>query len=360
VSARLATALLACGLAACGSTMNAWTHVLDVRPATTGASSTSSASEGTTYLGLPLRTGQIVFTESPDATSFVFSLVPAKFFDFTHAAIVSVEDGEAYVYEVSGEIVTLPLHERVMDNVAGEVHRRPFYEHVAPNLYAEVYDPPAGVDGTKVAAFARAEWQKKTPFDATFDYDDHSKLFCTELVALALEAGGAPKVALQPTNTNPSLRTGMKWLGVPLETALPAGVFLDPARYVGALGQFPSRAAAYAYFEAKREIHRRFTPDQRLGFVFTLHGTGKVDMRPEISNFAVKAIHLFDATDAKDLPAPGDPRIRAAVRALATNMFGPFAGDAKEGPGVADADDAPRAAEPPARAAYAMLPSTFR
>jgi hypothetical protein len=316
-----ALVILAACLSACGAASSGWTRVLDVKSSgaaavTPAASSASFAS----YLGLPLRTGQLVFTESPDATSFVFSLVPAKFYPFTHVAIVSIENGEPWVYEVSGEVVTLPLHERVMDNVAGEVHRRPFTDHITPNLYAEVYDLPPEIDGARVAAFARRHYERHTEFDAHFDYDDHSKLFCTELVALALEAGGGKPTPLEPTNTNPSLRTGMKWLGVPLETALPAGVFLDPARYVGSLGQFPSRTAAYAYFEAKREIHRRFTTDQRLGFLFDLHGTGKVDVRPEVGDFAFRASRLFDG--AAEPPPPGDPRIADAVQKLADDMFG--------------------------------------
>jgi hypothetical protein len=276
-----------------------------------------------TYLGLPLKSGQIVLTESPDATSMVFVLIPKTFYNFTHAAVVSMENGEPYVYEVSGGVSTFPIHTRVLDNVSGGVHRRSFYEHVAPNLYAEVFDPPEGTDGERIASFAREKYKAGAEFDAYFRYDEHEKLFCTEMVELALEFGGAKPLQLVPTNDNPSLRTGMKWLGVPLETALPAGLFADPARYVGALGQFPSRTAAYAYFEAKHEIHRRFTKDQRVGYLFHLKGSGMIDVRPEVGDFMNRATHLFD--DADPQPPPGDERITRSVRALADVMFGPVA-----------------------------------
>jgi hypothetical protein len=260
-----------------------------------------------TYNGLPIKSGQLVLTESPDATSFVFVLIPKKFYPFTHSAVISVEDGEPWVYDVTGEVKTLPFKSRLMDNVKGKMYRRRLFEYVAPNLYAEIYDPPEGADPEKIAAFARAKYKEGVEFDSYFDFHDHKKLFCSELVALAIENAGGPKIPIQESNPNPSIVEGMKWLGVPPGEALPAGVFADPARYVGALGQFPTRTHAWSYFEAKREIHRRFTMDQRLGFVAVMDNNGRLDV--------------------PNPPPPGDPRIRAAVRKLALEMMGPFAED---------------------------------
>jgi hypothetical protein len=307
----LLAALLAAPLG-CSSAGSIRTAVLGAR---------SDAAHPANFLGLPLRDGQIVLTESPDATSLVFAMIPRRFHDFTHAGIVAMEDGEPVVYEVSGEIVTFPLHSRVLDNVSGEVHRRPFLQYVAGNLYAEVMDVPDGVDGAKVAAWARDAYRRKVSFDAYFRWDEHEKLFCTELVELAMEAGGAKPQTFVPINDNPSLGVGIHWLGVPPDTALPAGVYYDPARYVGALGQFSSRTAAFAYFEAKRELHRRFQRSQRLGFLFTLSGYGSVGVRPELTRFTFDASHLFDGVP--DPPEPGDPRITREVRRFADATFGP-------------------------------------
>lgn len=279
-----------------------------------------------TYNGLPIRSGQLVLTESPDATSYVFVLIPEKFHPFTHAAIISVEDGEPWVYDVTGEVKTFPLKKRLMDNVKGKMYRRKLFEYVAPNLYAEIYDPPAGADGEKIAAYARQKYAEGIEFDSYFDFHDHSRLFCSELVALAIQDAGGPAMAPERSNPNPSVVKGMEWLGVPKGEALPAGAFADPSRYVGALGQFPTRSSAWLYFEAKRELHRRFTGDQRLGYLLTLDGNGRVDVRPEITAFTIKASHLFD--DDPSPPEPGDPRMTAAVRKLASQTFGPFADDA--------------------------------
>ncbi len=275
-----------------------------------------------TFNGLPIRSGQLVLSESPDSTSFVFTLIPKRFHPFTHVAIISVEDGEPWVYDVAGEIKTFPLAKSPLDNVVGTIYRRRLFEYVAPNLYAEIYDPPAGADPEKIAAFARKKYAEKVDFDAYFDFGDHSKLFCSEMVELAIREAGGPKTELEPSNPNPSIVEGMKWLKVPPGVSLPAGLYADPKRYVGALGQFPTRTAAWSYFEAKHELHRRFTMDQRLGFLVTIDGNGRIGVRPHITDFAIQASHLFDGEE--NPPPPGDPRIEAAVRKLAAETFGPF------------------------------------
>jgi hypothetical protein len=277
-----------------------------------------------TYNGLALRTGQIIVSESPDATSFLFVLIPKQFHPFTHAAILSIEDGEPWVYDASGELKSIPLEKSPLDNVVGTIYRRRLFEYAAPNLYAEIYDPPEGADPEKIAAFARQKYAEKVAFDAYFDFGDHSKLFCTEFVELAVRSAGGPANQLEPSSPNPSIVDGMTWLKVPPGVALPAALYADPKRYVGALGQFPSRTTAWSYFEAKGEIHRRFTMDQRLGFVLTLDGNGRIGVRKEVTDFAVAASHLFDGDPHP--PEPGDPRIRASVRKLAAEMLGPFPG----------------------------------
>jgi hypothetical protein len=275
-----------------------------------------------TYNGLSLRSGQIVLTESPDATSYVFFLIPKKFYAFTHAAVISVEDGEPWVYDITGEVKTLPFKRRVLDNVSGKMYRRRLFEYVAPNLYAEIYDPPEGSDGEKIAAFVRQKYKEGVAFDSHFDFHEHTELFCSELVSLAIESAGGPSYVPEASNPNPSIVEGMKWLGVPSDEALPAGRFGEASRYVGALGQFPTRTAAWSYFEAKHELFRRFAADQRLGYLLAIDGSGRVSVRPEITAFTMQASHLFDAD--RDPPPPGDLRIEDAVRKLADASFGAF------------------------------------
>jgi hypothetical protein len=299
-------------LTGCGS-ITPRVDVIDVR---------KDAAHPPTYAGMNIKNGQVILSEAPEATSFAFSLIPDQFYDFTHAGVVALEDGEAWVYEASGALATIPLRSKVLDNVSGEVHRRPLFEYVAPNLYAEIFDPPEGVDGDKAIAWARGQFENKTKFDAYFRWEEHETLFCTELVELSMRAGGGTPHTLGGIRFQPSLDLGLRWLDVQRQQSLPAGYWKDESRYVAAMGQFPTRANAYAYFAAKRELYRRFHHgDQRLGYLFTMKGTGEINLRSEIADFVVNASHLFDGADPQ--PAPTNPIIVSSVRRYADAVFGP-------------------------------------
>lgn len=308
-----ALGLIVCGIVGCQTRQLPPVMVLGTK---------TDAAHPATYNGLALRSGQLVLTESADSTSFVFPLLVKKYYPFTHVAILSVENGEPWVYDVTGEVKTLPIRSKIMDNVKGKMYRRPLFEYVAPNLYAEIFDPPPGADGEKIAAWARAKFKEGVEFDAYFDSHHHEKLFCSEMAAIAIEQAGGPATPVEASNPNDSVIAGMKWLGVPPGEALPVYRFADPSRYVGALGQFTNRSQAYSYFEGKHEIHRRFTADQRMGFVFTLDDYGRIGVRPEISTFVARCAHMYDQ-DPKP-PEPFDPRIEKDCRKIADEMFGPF------------------------------------
>lgn len=303
----------ACGVAACGGQHSVAVSVLDAK---------KDAQHVPTYNGLAIKSGQFVLTESPDSTSFVFPLIVKKFYPFTHVAIISVEDGQPFVYDVTGSVKTFPVRSRLMDNVTGKMYRRPLFEYVAPNLYAEIYDPPPGADGEKIAAYARQKYKEGVEFDSYFDSHEHSKLFCSELAALAIEHAGGPPTPVEPSNPNPSIVEGMKWLGVPPGEALPVYRFASPDRYVGSLGQFTSRTQAWSYFEGKREVHRRFSADQRMGFIFSLDDYGRIGVREEISHFVASCAHMYDGVP--NPPPPGDPRIERDCRKIADETFGPL------------------------------------
>lgn len=322
--------LVLVSVGACGGQRSAAVSVLDAK---------KDAQHVPTYNGLAIKSGQLVLTESPDSTSFVFPLIVKKFYPFTHVAIISVEGGQPYVYDVTGSVKTFPIKSRLMDNVTGKMYRRPLFEYVAPNLYAEIYDPPAGADGEKIAAFARKKYEEGVEFDSYFDSHEHSKLFCTELAAMAIEASGGPPTPVEASNPNPSIIEGMKWLGVPPGEALPVYRFASPDRYVGSLGQFTSRTQAWSYFEGKREVHRRFSADQRMGFVFSLDDYGRIGVRPEISNFVARCAHMYDGDP--NPPQPGDPRMERDCRKIADEAFGPFDDAATPVPSTPKPSDPP-------------------
>lgn len=276
---------------------------------------------GATFAGLPLRDGQVVVSEGPGAYSFLFSLGTEGYSNFTHAGVIAVDGGVPYVYEMTGEYKA-GWDERPTDGIEGECRRLPFLDYASAYLYLEVFDPPPGVDGKKVADWARARLADKTPFDPYFDYSEHQKLFCTEFVQLALEAGSAPPKELVQVRRHPELQRMLEWFQVARDKSLPAGLFVDPPRLRAALGMLPTRTAAYCYFAAKAEIHRRFQDDQRLGNVFQMDGFADVDLRPSVRGFLSKAVRLFPISDKRYPPE----EIEARVRKLADELFGVAAG----------------------------------
>lgn len=271
-----------------------------------------------TYLGLPLKTGQVVLSEAPGPYSLLFSLGPDTPFDFTHAAILVMEEGQPFVYEMTGEYNGIGLEDRPTDGIEGMCRRVPLLDYCQGYLFVEIFDPPAGVDGEKIAAYAKARLADETPFDVYLNYADHETLFCTEFVQMALEAGGAPPIELTPVRQQPSLQRLLDWLGVDGDRCVPAGIFADPARSAAALGLLPTRTAATCYFEAKAELHRRFTDDQLLGNLFDMSGMADITIRPAVYRFQQHAASLFQGQQK----APTRDVIRTAVRSLAEQVFG--------------------------------------
>ncbi len=283
-----------------------------------------------TYMGLPLKTGQVIVSEAPGAYSFFFSLVPERFFNFTHAGVIVMEGGEPFVYDVSGRYKP-GFDDRPTDAIVGGARRQALLDYCRPNLYAEIYEPPPGTDREKIGAWLRERYEKGVVFDPYFRSDEHEKLYCTEFVGLALEAGGAKPVPLVGIRRNPSLDVVLRYLAVPLDEALPAALFIAPERYAGAIGTFPTRTQAYCYFEAKREIYRRFTPDQKVGNIF-VNVDGDLALHGEILGFLEAAVKLFEGSRT----APSLAAISLAVRELADHRWGPVA-EAAAAPGAVPA-----------------------
>ncbi len=270
-----------------------------------------------TYLGLPLETGQIVLAEGGNPYSLLFSLCTERYFDFTHAGIIVMEDGKPWIYEMTGEYKP-GIDDRPTDGIEGGCRRIGLEKYARGYLYLEVFDPPEGVDGLAVAAWAKKQLTDDTPFDPYFNYAEHETLFCTEYVQLALEAGGAPPIELAATQQHPSMRRLLGWLDVDQEAGLPAGLLVNAPRSIGALGSLPTLKAAQGYFAAKRELHRRFTPDQQLGNLFEMTSFSELVLRMPIMHFLARASNIIHDLDER----PTFEEAQEHVRGLAAEMFG--------------------------------------
>ena len=305
--ARVAAALLTLLLAACASLEQKHFPTLI---------SAASPGQPATYLGLPLASGQIVVSDAAGPGGLFFALMLEQFFPFVHAGLIIVEDGRPYVYDATGQFF-LHFGGPPTDAMRGGIGRVALDEYLRHAAVVAIYDPPPGVDRARVAAFARDHYARETEFDPYFDSANRDKFYCAEFVALALEAGGAQAVPLAPMSGNPSLKVVLDWLKIRASKVIPASALIDEGRHVGTLSLKFSPAQIQAYFDLKRELHRRFTPDQKLGNVF--HWSGRdLKLRDEVQQFMTRGLGIFAGQE------PRSPRSTAeTVQALAAEIMGP-------------------------------------
>ena len=216
------------------------------------------------FHGLPVETGQIVVNEKPGGISLFLSLVGERFEPWIHAGIVVVEDGRPWVYEAFG-LMMPNLSGNPNDGMRGGVRRVSLESLIVRGGYVEIHDPPAGVDRQQLAAFARQHHRARTRFDAYFDASDPSRLYCVEFVARAVEASGGMPVAASGVNRNASLRVALDWLKIDADSLLLAGTLVAPQRRVIRISREDTPEQMEFYFAMKRELHRRFTTEQKLG-----------------------------------------------------------------------------------------------
>ncbi len=268
-----------------------------------------------------LRSGQIIVTDSGGPTAVFFSLFSHEFSPFVHAGIIAVERGEFFVYESYG-LFRLSLSGRPTDHIKGAVSRTPLPAFIQRGRYAKVYEPPVGADPDLIVRYAVEHFEKKTPFDPYFRFDEHDAFYCTEFVALAIEAAGGGLPPLESFPANPSLTRVRDWLGISDVGTVQARQLIDSERLVTTLSALRTQTRFLVYIELKREIHRRFTADQKLGNLF--EWTGKnLAFREPIVRFMTQGLQLYET----DQQIPDATRIAADVRRLAESLFGVMPAD---------------------------------
>lgn len=249
----------------------------------------------TTWGGLPLETGQIIVTEHPGATSLFLSLTARDYHPFLHIGIIVIEADRPFVYEAMGATLPLPWA-RPNAHVGGGVQRVALNGFLERGGIIAIYEPPASVDRRTLAEFARARWREKFPFDALYDASDPSKYYCVEFVVRALEAAGAAAMRATPITLNPSMQVALKWLDIRSPELLMAGAVIAHERRVALINRGLSESQIERYFLLKRELHRRFTLDQRLGNVMFWRRQ-QLRLRPRVEEFF--EFGILEQTDPK-------------------------------------------------------------
>ncbi|OQX01965.1 MAG: hypothetical protein BWK73_44295 [Thiothrix lacustris] len=300
-------------VALCSSVANANVDLLTVQ---------TKAKNTATELGIPLRSGQIVVTESSAPINLIYLLLYPEFSTFVHVGILDVTKEGSFVYDAGGTYKLGGGSNPPTDNVSGYVKRASFasfLEDVGGTV--SIYDPPAGVDVSAVIAYAKQQTAQRTPFDAYFHYADHTRLYCAEFVAQALEAGGAHSHFLVAIKPNASMRVVLNWLKVKDEKILPVYQLLKVNNWVGTLSKTHTLTELEVDRAIKYALYQRFTPDQKLGNVLDWGALG-VELQQPIVQFRQAAFALFDK---HKLYAVAD--IAQKVNQLANIYLGVFDGE---------------------------------
>lgn len=270
------------------------------------------------FHGIPVRSGQIVVSEQGSPLGLLMSLLIADASPWIHVGIIAIEDGVPWLYESNGQIRPTWSSDPPTAAVGGGVRRLSLEWFVANQSYIAIYAPPAGADPVRIVEFARTAYMQHIPFDAWFDLNDASRMYCTEFVALALAAADAPPVRTSAMNQNPSIRVLADWLQVRADTIIPANALIENSERVALIGKHHSPAQFMAWFALKQELHRRFTPDQKVGNALSFSPIAGLGFQAPVD----EVIRLVDRA-AQDWGNLTETEISARVRQIARKILGP-------------------------------------
>jgi hypothetical protein len=213
----------------------------------------------------------------------MLSLMSEQYMPFIHSGIIVIENGKPFVYEGYANIRPF-LSGPPTDAMHGRIRRVTLEHYIRRQRVTAIFEPPAYVDKTRVAAFAQSRHRDGTPFDPYFDWRDHSKLYCTEFATLALQAGGAPPVTPVRIRDNHSLHIALNWLKISAPEIVTTNGLIQDARRIALISRWLDPKQLESYFSAKKELHERFTADQKLGNVLSWSWRG-LSLQPDVAAF---------------------------------------------------------------------------
>jgi hypothetical protein len=271
------------------------------------------------FHGIPVRDGQLVVSEQGSPLGMLLSLLSAEAFAWIHVGIIAIEDGTPYVYESNGQLHPTWSSEPPNTAVGGGVRRMSLAWFVANQSYIAIHEPPAGIDPAKLVAFARDSHARRVRFDPWFDLDDPGRMYCTEFVALGLVAAGAPTVETTAVHPGRSIGVLRDWLQIRTTHMIPAAALIGNSERVALISKEHSPAQTSAWFALRQELHRRFTPDQKVGNVLSFSPISGLDFQPPVRDL----IRSVDVA-ARDWSNLTETEIDAHVRRIAGERLGPY------------------------------------
>ncbi|ORU90909.1 MAG: hypothetical protein A6F71_08170 [Cycloclasticus sp. symbiont of Poecilosclerida sp. M] len=265
-----------------------------------------------------LKSGQIVLSESGDSNSFFFALFTERFSPFIHAGVLVLDKGVPYVYEGLGSLPLFVGDNSPSDSISGSITRRPLRRYVEDENYTAIYDLPDNLNRKAVVSFVLEQFNKQTPFDPYMDSTNHEKLYCTEFVSEALKAGGLPPRKLTPYQKNSSISAVHDWLKIRDPSVIQGISLIQLDNHVATLSKLRSQREIQLYIAIREELHRRYTPDQKLGNVFEWTGF-HLKFRTAVEKFHTAGLKLHPDDEDLDWETA-----KSSVQQLASKMLGPF------------------------------------
>lgn len=211
-----------------------------------------------------LATGQLLVWANRQAVGLFVGLFADEFLPWTHIGVVSVEPDGVWIYDTNAALMALP-GVPLTDTYSGGMRRIRYRDYVRSDRVFGLYAPPADVNVAQMLGFVRGHFQRATRFDAYFNSADPSELYCSELVALAYEAGGGAKPRPAPVRANRSYEVVRRWLKIPAHGFYLPGHLVAPERQLAMWSSAWSPAQALAFFEVQVELVRRLKAETRLG-----------------------------------------------------------------------------------------------
>lgn len=266
---------------------------------------------------LPLESGQLLVVGTDSARDLTVNLLSQNSSPYTHAGILVIEDGQPYVYEATATIWPSFGGAPPTRHFKGKIKKEPLGKFINPYVFAEIWDLPQ-LDKRKIADYAVRQYQQKVAFDPYFDYQDHSALYCSEFVALALEAGGATAFKPTPNRYNPSMAKVLQWMEI-----AEAMVHVDQLVSGGERLLIMSRAHSLLEIRinnaVRTELRRRHSCDQKVGNLLRWSGS-TLKYVPAVKQFVSNSNKLF----RRDARAPSQAEVDQAIMQFADKTFGPF------------------------------------
>lgn len=266
------------------------------------------------FHGMPLKSGQIIVSDSNTALNLIVSLTDKQYHPYAHAGIISIERGKPYVYHAIAELRLL-FKGSPTDLTKGFITRTPLITFLKGKTVVAVYNPLSAALGKSMADFAKRSHAEKLRYDALFDPTDRSKVYCSEFIVSAIEFGGGTPIPLRPRNRHPSIDTIYQWLSIETKAHYFVHDLVSNNDRVVLLSDSLTPGQVELYFTLREELHRRFTPDQKIGNIMSWTGYG-VALRPQVTLFIQRGI------DGDFRQATLGETQREWVMALADEVFG--------------------------------------